>query len=87
MHLLKLSIAAQCGPGDADMDSAAQEALQSKRLSLRRALAACFASVWFPPVRVQGAAEPEATEDYSALLQKAAGTAANHARFLEVFLL
>jgi hypothetical protein len=86
VHLLKLVINAQCGTAEG-RTAADQERVQSLRHSARSKLAACFAEVWFPAVRVQDAVE-EATraEDYPLLLQKAAGTVANHARFLEMFL-
>ena len=70
--------------------NSAHHRMQGARHALRAKLAATFADAMFPPVRVHGGGGEDAAaaraEDYSRLLQKAAGTAANHARFLEMFL-
>ena len=84
VHLLKLSINAQCSPGKGANAEAIEDA-QHKRRALRGRLAECFANVWFPAARAADAGE-DGYGDYAQLLAKAAGTAANHVRFLEMFL-
>jgi hypothetical protein len=84
VHLLKQVINAQCTPPHAPSDSETEQ-MQHKRHALRIKIAECFAGVWFPAIRAQEETD-DIVEDYMQLLQKAAGTAANHARFLEMFL-
>jgi hypothetical protein len=98
VHLLKQVVNAQCVPkrsiseiehvqGEKGRHSmrGQPEDTQHRRHKLRLKLAECFAGVWFPAIRAQEDTA-DVVEDYVQLLQKAAGTAANHARFLEMFL-